>query len=110
MEKAAIRGDIEMVKCLVSTGQDPRADGDIAIREAAVNLRLDVVKYLVSIGCDPNALDNWALRVLDCGRPYREGYNEMVKYLMIAGGFSLDGFEYVEEEEEEIDFSLLKIL
>lgn len=105
---AAIRGDIEMVKWLVSIGVNPRENDDEAIREAAVNLRLDVVKYLATVGCDPTALDNWALRILDYGRPYRKGYNEMVIFLMRAGGFNLDDYVFV-EEEDELDFSLLVI-
>ena len=77
---AAEKGYLEVVQYLVSQGANPILQDDYAMRYAAKNGHLETVQYLVSQGADIHSCDEHALRMAA-----ENGHIHVVKYLMARG-------------------------
>jgi len=77
---AAKKGDLGLVKYLVSIGCDIHADGDGPLCAACWNGHLEIVDYLVSHGADIHAIHEYPL-----GCAAKNGHFEIVKYLIKQG-------------------------
>lgn len=84
--QAARNGDLEIVKHLISAGDDCTANDNEAVRSASERGHLEVVKYLVSQGADITARDNYAVKWAAAWRRL-----EVVEYLISIGASDTEG-------------------
>jgi hypothetical protein len=61
--KAAMHGNLAIVKMLVDLGANIHMCKDMALRVASLDGRLDVVRYLVSRGANITAVNNYSIRL-----------------------------------------------
>ena len=80
LTKASKDGNLELVKKLISQGEDLHALGDLALSLASRNGYLEIVTYLISQGADIHAKNDRPLRWAS-----KNGQLEVVKYLVSQG-------------------------
>ena len=77
---ASLRGQLEVVKYLVSKGADIHVFDEISLRWASEEGHLETVKYLIENGADIHALNDFSLM-----SAVRNGHLHVVKYLIEHG-------------------------
>jgi hypothetical protein len=89
---AAVRGDLRLVKALVSRGVEVDAadvDGQTGLHAAAFGNRIDVLEYLISQGADVNVLDRYGDSPLE--KALAEGAGQAAALLESRGAHRIRG-------------------
>lgn len=84
---ASRRGNLQMIRRLISHGADVKANKESAVFEAARNGHVEAVSVLVGFGADPNALDSEGNHLLFVANSL--GHAAVVKKLIDLGANSL---------------------